>query len=139
MRSIAQVLLFALSFSLGCKTDINEQAALEDPARVSGNMTYLQRVALPPDAVAYVSLFVVPHPGAPATLVNEATIADVGQVPIPFEIWYRRDTIDAHRLYGLRARIDAEGKTWFENKDLVPVITNGILRDVQIMLDMSPR
>lgn len=109
---------------------------LEDPARVSGTVTYLQRIALPPDAVVHISMFVLSYPGAPASLVNEMTFNDPGQVPIPFEIWYRRDTIDEHRIYAIQARIEAAGKTWFTNRELVPVITNGAYREVQVVLDL---
>lgn len=132
-------LLLALYFGIGCKADENQKAALEDPARVSGNLTYLQRVALPPNAVARVSLYVMTRSGAPAALINEATIDDLGQIPIPFEMYYRRDTIDAHSTYALQARIVVDGKTWFENRNPVPVITNGTLRNVQVILDMVPR
>jgi uncharacterized lipoprotein YbaY len=134
IRSLA--LLVGLYICIGCKADENKKAELEDPARVSGSLTYVQRVALPPDAVARVTLLVMSRPGAPASLINEATITDVGQVPVPFEVYYRRDTIDAHSTYAVQARIVVGGKTWFENKQPAPVITNGALRDVQVVLDM---
>jgi putative lipoprotein len=139
MRSGMLALLLGLCICIGCKADANKQAELEDPARVSGTLTYLQRVALPPDAVARVSLSVVSHSGAPASLINEDTITDVGQVPIPFVVYYKRDTIDVHNTYVLQASIVAGGKTWFENKQPKPVITNGALREVEIVLDMVPR
>jgi len=139
MRPIALALFVALASCLGCKTDANEKAALEDPARVTGTLTYMQRIALPPDAVARVSLSVMSRTGAPQSLINEATIDDLGQVPIPFEVYYRRDTIDPAKTYALEARIVVEGKTWFESRQPVPVITNGLLRDVQIILDVSAR
>ena len=140
MRYGTLALLLALLFlGIGCKADENEKAALEDPARVTGSLTYVQRVALPPNAVAHVLLSVLSRSGAPASLINEATITDLGQVPIPFEMYYRRDTIDPHNTYALQARIVVDGKTWFENRQPVPVITNGVLRDVQLVLDMVPR
>jgi putative lipoprotein len=136
MRSIALALLVALPFAFGCKTDENQKAALEDPARVTGTLTYMQRIALPHDAVARISLSVMSRNGTPQSLINEATLEDLGPVPIPFEIYYRRDTIDPAKAYALEARIVADGKTWFESRQPVPVITNGLLREVQIFLDL---
>jgi putative lipoprotein len=136
MRFGTLALWLALFFGIGCKADENQTAALEDPARVSGSLTYVQRVTLPPNAVARVTLLALSHSGAPASLINEETIADLGQLPIPFLVYYRRDTIDAHNTYALQARIVADGKTWFENREPVPVITNGVFRNVQIVLDM---
>jgi putative lipoprotein len=132
----ALFLLLGLALFAGCQSD-EVPPELEDPARVTGTLTYLQRVALPPDSVVHIALFVLSHPGAPASLVNEETFVPQSQVPIPFEMWYRRDTIDANRIYALQARIDVGDKTWFKNNELVPVITNGALRGVQLVLDMS--
>jgi putative lipoprotein len=135
VRALLPLLL--LAFFAACSS--NEiPPELEDPARVMGTLTYMQRVTLPEDAVVTISLFVLPRPGSPASLVNEMPIPEHGQVPIPFEIWYRRDTIDEHKIYALKARIDVQGQTWFENRDLVPVITNHALRDVEILLDQVP-
>jgi putative lipoprotein len=137
MRFRALLVLLGLIYFAGCASD-EIPPELEDPARVSGTITYAQRVALPDDAVLRISLFAMVQPGSPGTLVNEETIAAPGQVPIPFEMWYRRDTIDPHRIYALRARIEAGGKIWFVNNELVPVITNGAYRNVRIILDIVP-
>jgi putative lipoprotein len=126
-------LLFAVFFVACASHEIPPE--LQDPARVEGTLTYRERVTLPGDAIVRLSLFALPRPGAPATLVNEDTMNDPGQIPIEYWMFYRRDTIEQHLIYAIQARIEVAGKTWFENRELVPVITNHALRNVEIVLD----
>jgi len=50
-----------------------------------GTVTYLQRIALPRDAVVHVLLANVSLQDAPALTIAEQTLTEPGQVPIPFE------------------------------------------------------
>jgi uncharacterized lipoprotein YbaY len=53
-------------------------------------------------------------------------------------MFYRRDTIEQQMIYAIKARIEVDGQTWFENRELIPVITNHALRNVDIVLDQVP-
>jgi heat shock protein HslJ len=95
-------------------------------ATVSGTVTYLQRIALPPDAVVKVQLQDTSLADAPATVVGEQIIPTNGQqVPIPFEIIYDPAAIESNHTYTLSVRIeDASGQLLFINTSAYPVITN---------------
>ncbi len=53
---------------------------------VTGTVTYLQRIALPPDAVVTIRIEDVSKADAPAEVIGEQVIQTEGaQVPIPFQ------------------------------------------------------
>lgn len=70
---------------------------------VSGNVTYRERIALPPDAIVQVTLESV---DAPIEVLAEQTIETKGkQVPIPFSLNYNTSSIREDISYVIRARI----------------------------------
>ena len=79
-------------------------AAPVDPA-LTGTVFYRERIALPPNATAEVVLEDVSIADRPAVEIARTTVAPAGQVPIPFELRYSRDLIEANRRYGVRAAI----------------------------------
>ncbi len=95
-------------------------------ARVTGTVTYLQRIALPPGAVIEVRLLDVSRVGATATTIAEQIINPAGrQVPIPFELRYDPRRIEERRRYTIQARILVGGRLRFINTEAYPVITGG--------------
>jgi putative lipoprotein len=77
---------------------------------LAGTVTYRERMALPPDATIEVRLEDVSRADAPATVLAEQRIAAEGrQVPLPFELRYPANRIEANRSYGVRAQIFAPG------------------------------
>jgi putative lipoprotein len=96
------------------------------PARLEGSVSYLERVALPPDAVVNVMLLDLSLVGVPQRVVAKQEIRPAGQVPIPFVLEYDRAAIDPAHRYGLRAKIfDARGRLLWINIVLVPVFRDG--------------
>ena len=98
---------------------------VEQPA-VTGEVTYLQRIALPPDAVVRVMLQNTSIADAPpeVTMLGEQFITNPGQVPIPFAVKYNPADVDPRSNYGLRVRIeDSTGTLLFMNTQSVPVLT----------------
>jgi len=73
----------ALLTACGC-TQQGENSQ-DEVAKVTGTVTYLQRIAPPPDAVVDVTLADVSLQDAPALTIAEQTLTEPGQVPIPFE------------------------------------------------------
>ena len=66
-------------------------AACAQPAsggRVTGRVTYLQRIALSPAAVVQVQLIDLSRADAAASMLAEQTLHPQHQVPIPFELAY---------------------------------------------------
>lgn len=73
---------------------------------VTGDLTYLQRIALEPDSTATVVLEDISRADASATVVAEQVI-DLGdeQVPIPFELVADRSELDDRFTYSVRGTI----------------------------------
>ena len=92
---------------------------------VSGNVLYLDRSALDPNAVIVVDLL-QPSTGNPDVVIASQSInAEGRQVPIPFEIPFDPAQIDPTQTYLVVARIVANGAPVFVSQAGVPVITNG--------------
>jgi len=105
--------------------DISAQNALL-AAGVSGVVTYQVQFTLPGDASVIVQLADVSIQNAPAQIIDVQTIANPGQIPIPFNITYDPAAIDPGHTYAVSARIsDANGDLLFQSTTSTPVITQG--------------
>lgn len=114
-----------------------------DSAVLSGTVTYLPRIALPPNAVVHVRLEDVSRADAPAITLAEQTIPTEGrQVPIPFELVYDPSRIEASHRYAVRAEIRGgdEGLLWTTDT-MHPVLTSGAPSDsveVRVVQTVAP-
>jgi putative lipoprotein len=91
---------------------------------ISGNVSYLQRIALPPDAVLIVRIQDVSRAGAPARILAEQRIELAGrQVPIAFQTTVDRDLIGKRARITAAARIERGGKLLFISDKSYPVNT----------------
>jgi putative lipoprotein len=105
--------------------------------QVTGTVTYLERMALPDDAVLRVQIQDVSIADAPTTTIGEQVIVTEGaQVPIEFAVSYPASVIEETNSYSLSARItDGEGNLLFINDTYVPVITeDNPTSDIEIVL-----
>ncbi len=103
-----------------------------DTAKVTGTVTYRERIALTPNAAVEVKLVDVSRADAPAVTIGEQTIEDPGQVPIAFEIEYSTADIDDRFTYAVQARITENGQLAFISDTAYHVIT----RDNPTHVDM---
>jgi putative lipoprotein len=104
-------------------------------AKVTGSLTYRERIALPPDAVIAVRLVDVSRADAPAILLGEQVFtADGRQVPFPFEIAYDPARIDDRMSYAVQARIEQDGRLLFISDQHYAVITRGAPTRVDLVL-----
>jgi putative lipoprotein len=104
---------------------------------VTGQVTYLVRIALAPGAVVKVQLIDTLLADTQAAIVAETSIVTKGeQVPIDFEIIYDAQKINPNNIYSLSANIrDGDGKLVFVTDQPVFVITKGNpSEDVEITL-----
>ena len=103
---------------------------------VSGTVNYLQKIALPPDAVVTVQLQDVSLADAPAKVIGEEVITGPEQVPIEYSVSYEYREIEDSHTYVVRARIeDGAGKLLFTNDTSIPVLTQGNpTENVEIMV-----
>ena len=107
--------------------------------RVSGTISYLQRVALPPDSDVIVQLRDVSRVDAKADILAEQRFTTRSQVPLPFELMVEPAKIDPRMRYAVAARIERGGKLMFINDKLYPVLTKGHGNRVEMVLHMVAR
>ena len=95
--------------------------------RVTGTVSYRERLALLPNAVVKVQLVDVSRADAPAAVIGQQIIqTDGAQVPFAFEIPYSPAEIQPQNTYAVRAWIeDAEGRMRFTTDQRYAVITRG--------------
>ena len=103
--------------------------------KVTGTVTYRERIALPPDAVIKVQLVDVSRADAPAIVIGEQVTHAAGkQVPFAFEIPFDPARIEANYSYAVQARIEKDGKLRFISDRHYAVITRGAPTHVDIVL-----
>lgn len=104
-------------------------------AKVTGTVTYRERIALPPAAVVKVQLVDVSRADAPAVVIGEQVIrADGRQVPFTFEIACDPAKIEANHSYAVQARIEDGGQLRFINDQRYSVLTRGAPAHVDMVL-----
>jgi len=121
---------------LGCSGMSSAQTASDSASpMITGTVTYLVRMALQPEAAIDVRIEDVSLADAPAKLVAEYIFAAAGkQVPIPFQLPYTAQDIQANHRYQVRARISVEDKLIFATTQAYPVITHGAPTHVALVL-----
>ncbi len=106
-----------------------------ETARVTGTVTYRQRIALTPNAVIEVKLLDVSRADAPAVTIAEQTIMPAGhQVPIAFSLEYDPGRIDDRSRYVIQARILEKGQVTFISTQAYPVITVGNPNKINVIV-----
>ena len=112
-----------------------------EPAQVSGkvtgSVTYRERIALPPDAVVRVALLDVSRMDVAATLIAETVIVPEHAVPIPFELAYDPEKIDPRMVYAVRATILRGDNYLFVTDTHYPVLTRGHGETADLVLKRS--
>ena len=129
-KSLKAVAMASLTLMLAaCQT-----TKAEPTATVRGEVTYRERIAVPPGTQMEVLLLDVSRADAPAQTIGGVTLSDIGQPPYRFEIAYRPDQIVPSHQYVVRARLVHEGRLLFTTDQAYPVITRGHPTEVQIVL-----
>jgi len=113
-----------------CRLEKQPEAAV-----VTGTVSYLQRMALPRNAVIEVQLHDASLQDAAANVVAEdrITLGD-RQVPVSFELKVDASKIDAKHKYSVSARILVDDKPWFGSDKAYPVLTGGNPSHVDMVL-----
>lgn len=124
---ITTISLLVLTACASPRDGSNEpSAAAAGNSRVTGTVTYLERIALPPDTRIKVMLADVSRADARAITIGEQLIETNGrQVPFAFEIAYDPRVIDPRHTYAIQARIEQDGRLRFISDRRHAVITRG--------------
>jgi uncharacterized lipoprotein YbaY len=103
---------------------------------VSGTVTYVQRVALPSNAIVHVEIDDVTLEDAPMVKIASTDIQVTHQVPIAFSLPYDLAKIDPKNHYALNVTISANGTPLFLNKTRIPIITyNNPTAQIEVRVD----
>jgi len=107
---------------------------------ISGTVSYLQRIALPADAVLLVQLEDVSTADGAALVIAEATLSTNGaQVPLAYRLTYSAADIVAGARYQIRATItSAEGVALFTTTQAHPIIPEGGGIEMGILVQPVP-
>ncbi|MCO5083659.1 MAG: YbaY family lipoprotein [Rhizobiaceae bacterium] len=113
VSKLAELLVFgfaplALGLMMSGTADAEERI-------IQGEITYRERIALPPNAVVTVELADVSLADAPASVIGRQEIKNPGQVPIKFAISYDAGVIQPKMAYAVQARITVDNQLWFIN------------------------
>lgn len=105
------------------------------PVRVTGTITWRERMAVPPDAEVIVRLQDVSRMDAPAVVLAEQRFKTGGrQPPYPFELTVDASRIEARMRYTVSARVEHQGRLLFINDTSYPVLTQGADYTANLML-----
>lgn len=106
----------------------------EEPVSVTGNISYRERMALPPTAQVEIQLADVSLMDAPSrTIAQQSFTADGRQVPFAFSLTVDQRKLDPRNSYAVSARItDASGKLMF-----ITDTRNSVTFDGQSRIDMG--
>ena len=104
-------------------------------ASVTGEVFYLQRMALPPQAVLSVTLQDVSLADAPSIELARQQGPVNGQVPVPFRLDYNPQQVDPRHRYSVSARIELDGRLLFISTQHYGVKLDGSDQPLRIRLD----
>ena len=106
---------------------------------ISGEVWYRERIALPPGAEVIVTLEDQSRADAPATVITDYTHIVDGQGPYSFRLVYDPAAIDERMTYGLRARIEHDGKRMFSSTEHIDPFVGERGEPVRIMVSRLGR
>ena len=104
---------------------------------LSGNASYLQRIAMPPEAVLTVQVEDVSRADAPGIVLAKQQIPfNARQVPLAYSINIDSALVDPKHSYAIRATISVADKLRFTTTQHYPVLTPGASNQVDLLLQM---
>ena len=106
---------------------------------IAGRVTYLARIALPPDATLIIRVEDTGRPGKPLTLAEQSYALNGAQVPIPFAASVDRDLIGKKSRLIVVARIEAGRKLLFAGNKAYPVAPNEAPASFELVLKPANR
>lgn len=101
---------------------------------IAGEVTYLERIALPSNGTLRISLVDLQSPQQ-ARVRADGAIATPGQVPLSFRFNLDDKVIAADRHYGIRAEILTGQQVLFRNAEPVPVDL-AAAQDLQVLVQL---
>ncbi|MBK8174150.1 MAG: YbaY family lipoprotein [Rhodospirillales bacterium] len=108
--------------------------------RLSGMVTYVQRIALPRDADVIVSLLDLSTTATPPSPIAIRQFKTAGlQVPIRFNLPFDPARVESGHVYAVQVRIEVDGALWFTNEPPLAVQPNDGPDDLRIVVHSAAR
>jgi putative lipoprotein len=107
-------------------------AVMSEEARISGTVSYRERIAMPPGYVVKVELLDISRQDAPSETLGAIELTPSHQVPVPYELAFDESRIDPRHRYAVRAQILVDGRLLFTSTQTNLVITGGASREANI-------
>jgi putative lipoprotein len=122
----------------GCKLDTPMNGETEMSV-VTGTVSYLRRIALPPTALIFVQLQDTSLADTAGKVLAEdkITLGD-RQLPVNYSLKYDPAKVDKKHAYSVSARILVDGKLRFISDQSYPVITRGNRNTADLILKQVP-
>lgn len=108
--------------------------AAAQQGRVTGAVSYRERMALPPGYVVKVALLDVSRQDAPAETIGAVELTPEHQIPVYYEIAFDEARIDPRHSYSVRGQIYVNGRLWFTTAKVHLVLTHGAPREADLVL-----
>lgn len=132
-QALATVALMALL--TGCARQTAPEPPAPENTKISGTVTYRERLALPQDAVVEVVLQDVSRADARAPSIARTALSPAGrEIPLPFELRYDPAMIVPSHRYAVRATIRNADGLLFTSTTTAPVLTGGHGQTVDLVL-----
>lgn len=129
MRTISLALVLAIApMTAACSTAYQEAVPpvyqIGEISKITGQLTYRERMALPPGSTATVQLQDIARADAAATIVDEVRYSLTGRnVPFAFELELPNRDMPQNASYAVRATINGpDGKLLFTTDTVNPVM-----------------
>ncbi len=130
MRMVLAVMAIVLAFAA---------PALAAKVTLQGDVTYRERIALPPGGVLTVSLVDLAAP-VPPRVSAKAAIAGPGQVPLTFNLNFEDSVILPGHQYAIVAEISGpDGALWFRNAEPYAVDPLAPAAPVLVIVNRAPQ
>lgn len=110
---IAELLIFGVA-PLMVVMLATPDVTIADERRLTGEVTYRERLILPQNAVLTVQLLDVSRPNAPVRVICEQRVDPAGQVPVRFTLEFDSQDIRPQTTYAVDARITIDGLPLFQ-------------------------
>ena len=124
---------------IGCTTTndpMAEDKLIACAGAVTGNLTYMERMALPDDAVITVNLSDISLADAPATVISSVSFrADGRQVPFNFTLPFASEQVKAAQTIAVSAKITQGDRLLFITTTVNEVLTQGKPSTANLVLE----
>lgn len=128
MRIVVAMVALLLAFA---------SPALAAKVTLKGDVTYRERIALPPGGTLSVSLIDLAMPDQPRVSAK-APIASPGQVPLTFTLNFDDNVIVAGHKYAIVAEISGGDTVWFRNTEPYAIDPLAPVEPILIIVNIVP-